>query len=79
MFYLIEKSTDMSGTVAKAIWDKPDYTTAEMNFHQIMASAMANKNAKNMLCMIIDEKGSIMRHEYWERSDVDNTPVEPGE
>lgn len=67
MYYLIEITTTSEG-VAKAITEKNDLNSAYMQFHQTLASAMANESVQSCLCMVINEKGATMRHEYWTRS-----------
>lgn len=67
MYYLIEISTTKDG-IAKAIWDKDTLDLAYMQLHQTLASAMANENVSNCMCMVIDGHGATMRHEYWERT-----------
>lgn len=69
MYYLIEITTTGDG-VAKAIWDKNTLDDAYMQLHQTFASAMANQNVQNCMCMVIDNKGVTMRHEYWERTEA---------
>ena len=66
MYYLIEKTVTTNGT-AKAITDKASKDEALMVLHQTIASAMANATVSSCLCLIIDEIGSTIRHEYWER------------
>jgi len=69
MFYVIEITT-VSGTPAKAIWDKDSLEAAKMQYHQTLASAMANQNASSCLCEVIDGRGTVICHEYWERANV---------
>ncbi|MBO7667766.1 MAG: hypothetical protein J6T26_04820 [Firmicutes bacterium] len=69
MFYVIE-ITIVSGTAAKAVWDKESLEAAKMQFHQTLASAMANPNVSSCLCMVIDGRGAVINCEYWERTDV---------
>ena len=66
MYYLIEKTVTTEGT-AKAIWDKETETDALVGLHQTCASAMSNPDVTSCLCMIINESGAVMRHEYWQR------------
>lgn len=76
MYYQLEISTNLSGTPAKAVYDRPTLDAATMAHHQAMASAMANENVKSILGMIIDEHGAIMRSEYWERETAEETAEE---
>lgn len=69
MFCVIEIIT-VSGTPAKAIWDKDSLDSAKMQFHQTVASAIANVNASSCLCMVIDGRGAVQCYEYWERANV---------
>ena len=66
MFYLIEKTTTSSG-VAKAITTKNDQNSAVMQLHQTLASAMANSSVSSCLCMVINDTGAVLRHEFWQR------------
>lgn len=67
MYYFIEITTTEQG-VAKAITDKNDLNSANMQLHQTFASAMANDDVSACLCMIINDKGAVQRYEYWERA-----------
>lgn len=67
MYYLIEVS-ETAEAAAKAIWDKATLNEATMQLHQTLASAMANEAVRSCLCMIVDARGAVMRHEYWERT-----------
>lgn len=66
MYYLIEKTVTTSGT-AKAIWDKDTLDLATSQLHQTLASAMVNPDVSSCLCMVMDERGVVVRHDYWER------------
>jgi len=66
MFFLIDITTTKDGQIAKALWDYPDLDTAVMNFHQSIASAMANENVVSFLRQIIDEAGITYRQEHYE-------------
>ena len=69
MYYLIEKTVS-NGASAKAIWEKETIDLALMQLHQVLASAMANQNVSSALCMVIDERGNVVRPaEYWERTE----------
>lgn len=66
MFYLIEKSwTEDAEHAAVAIWEKPDYDTALVSMCQMFASAISNTAIKTALGIIVDEAGTVLRHEYW--------------
>lgn len=66
MYYFIEISNVTNGT-AKAITEKPGLQEAEMQFHQTLASAMANPDVSSCMVMIIDSRGAVQRYEYRER------------
>ena len=68
-FYLIEISNLKDGTEPKAVWAKDNYDTAQMQYHQTLASAMANQNVVSCLCQIIDGKGKVYMSQFWERGD----------
>ena len=52
MYYFIEID-ETAGGIAKAITGKATLQEAEMQFHQTLASAMANSNVSSCMCMII--------------------------
>lgn len=68
MFYLIEITTYADETKdAYGVYPYDNYVAAEAAFHQKLAGAMRNENYKYELCMVIDGKGSTMRHEFYEK------------
>lgn len=54
MFYVIEVSTNLDGITAKAITEKNTKVEAEMLYHQIMASMLANPKVVSGICTVID-------------------------
>lgn len=77
MYYLIEISTTSENT-AKAIWDKNTLDDATIALHQSMAFGMSSENVLQILCMIINSTGAVMRSELWQRP-VNTEPVEEQE
>lgn len=66
MFYVIQISTTTEG-VAKAITEQSTKDLATMEFHQVLASAMANANVSECVCMVVTSTGAIVRNEYYKR------------
>lgn len=64
--YLLQIIQTTSGPV-KAIGNDVDYDAALMEFHQTLASAMANPTVQSAMCQIIDGHGAPQKTEYWER------------
>lgn len=80
LYFMVEITTKKSGEVVKALWDYPDLDTAVMNFHNSIASAMANAEVSSFLRMVIDESGIQFRHEFWQvPAEPELEPNEPGE
>lgn len=59
MFRVIESAT-VDGKVASAVTPKYSIKDAEMLYHQVMASMLANDNVTEGLCTILDEDGRQM-------------------
>lgn len=56
MYYVVEIATTASGT-AKQITLKESDREAEMLFHQVLASMMANNNLIHGICTVLTESG----------------------
>lgn len=54
--FVVEIATTKDGT-AKAITEKTNFIEAEMLFHQIMASMMANQDVSHGICTVINDDG----------------------
>lgn len=68
MFYVIEISTYNNETpTAKAVYGYETHDEALATFYQKMRGAIVNDTYASELCMIINERGSVQRYEYWER------------
>lgn len=67
MFYIIQIVNTTEG-VAKAITEQSTLDLAKMEFHQILASAMANENVSEALAMVISSSGAVYANEYYKRS-----------
>ena len=67
MFYVVEIVSTKDGT-AKAVTEKATIDEAQMLFHQIFASTMANQNAQSCVCLVVAANGAILRDEYWSRT-----------
>ena len=77
-YFMIDITTTSDGQTSKALWDYSDFDTAVMNFHQSIASAMANENVVSLLRQIIDGSGIMLKQEHWVRPEVDEEePSEP--
>ena len=69
MFYMLLIQTFEDETpAAKALFDYPDMDAAKAALFSTMASSMANENIKTVMCEIINEAGSVLKHERWERN-----------
>ena len=68
MFYLIEISTYNDSTpIAKAIYSYETHDEALAAFYGKMRGALVNSSYQSELCMIINERGSVQRYEYWQQ------------
>lgn len=65
--FVVEISTS-NGATAKAITEKGTPREAEMLFHQIMASMMANDKVTHGVCTVLDNNGRQifeLTREFW--------------
>ena len=71
MFYVvtIQNFVDASPS-AKAIFEYSDKDTATSTLFSTMASSMANNNISSVVCLIMNEYGSTIKYERWERNPV---------
>lgn len=68
MCYLFEKTEATGSAPVIAVWAKDNINVACSSLYSIMSSATANENVNNCLCMILDERGGVIKYDYWERS-----------
>lgn len=68
MFFvvIIQHFIDGSPT-AKAIFEHENQDTATSTLYSTMASSMANENILSVVCLIMNESGSTIKYERWER------------
>lgn len=62
--YTIEITT-VYGTTAQAIFERSDIKTALSAHHSVLASALANPNCEEVLSMVIDDEGGIIKKDHW--------------
>lgn len=70
MFYLIEISTGDAKIAARSIYAYSSEKEAIANFHAKLGIAMKSDLYESDLCMVIDEKGAVIKREKY------NKPVE---
>lgn len=77
MFYIvtIQEFVDETPT-AKAIFEYDNKDTATATLFSTMASSMANDNIASVVCLIMDEYGSTIKYERWERPTEDSEGLE---
>ena len=76
MFYVVLIQTFMDETPsAKAIYEYEDKDTATSTLFSTMASSMANNNISTVVCLILNEYGSAIKYERWERNPVESTDI----
>lgn len=69
MFYVVTIQNFEDATPsAKAIFEYDSKDTATSTLFSTMASSMANENIKSVICLIMNEYGSTIKYERWERS-----------
>ena len=68
MNYFIEITNLKDGTTPMAIYSKDSYEAAQMQFHQTLASAMANENVLSCLVTIMGGTGVVSKQEYYVRT-----------
>ena len=74
MFYLVTiQNFEDASPSAKTIFEYDSKDTATITLFSTMASSMANENIKSVICLIMNEYGSTIKYERWERNPV---PVE---
>lgn len=77
MFYmLLIQIFEDETPAAKALFDYPDMDAAKAALFSTMASSMANDNIKTVVCEIINDRGSVLKYEYWERPTEDPEGLE---
>lgn len=64
--YIIEATVMKDGSCPTAIHLNEDLNKATMQFHQILASSMANDKVQSCLCMVINEYGNIEHADRYE-------------
>lgn len=57
--------TTVSGATATAVFERADIKTAYSAHHSVLASALANPNCTEVLSMVIDAEGGILKSEHW--------------
>ena len=65
-YYVIEAMTSNNVT-AKEVREYDAENIAFMNFHQVLASALANGNVDKGFCSVLNEYGAVVRNEYFQK------------
>ena len=69
MFYMVLIQTFEDGSpTAKALFEYETMDEAKSALFSTMFSSMSNENIKTVMCEIINEVGSVLKHERWERN-----------
>ena len=67
MFYLLLVQKFNNETTAKALYEYPTMDDAKRALFSEMFSGMSKQNMTAIMCEIINESGSVLKHERWER------------
>ena len=74
--YLVQIQKFNNGDAsAKALFEYSTKEEAIGAAYSVLASSVANANISSVLCQILDDKGAVLKYEYWERP-ITETPAE---
>lgn len=65
-FYVVEIEVMKNNTIAKAITERDDMTSAISQYHQTLASAVINSDIFSAYVEVIDNFGNVIKKEYWQ-------------
>ncbi|MCR5621402.1 MAG: hypothetical protein K6G18_06055 [Treponema sp.] len=61
--YFILESAVANGARASAVTAKENFNDARMLFHQVRASALANKDVTEAIAVVLDDAGTVIERD----------------